>query len=517
MDAAIATAFAQGVTNPLLCGLGGTGIMLCYNAEQRKTITLDFSAVLGSVPVPKEWEKEYVGRAETVGRYILKSEANQVGYQSIMIPGFVKGCWVTYQRFGSRRLTWPELLAPSIQLAKNGFEVYPYIAGLWRMDAGKPGYPGLAVKMRATPDAARLYLKPGGSAYEEGELFAQPEMAQTLQRLADAGGDDFYTGEIGRAIADDLEKHRALIHHADVRDYAVVEQAPVRGSYRGLEVTSASVPGYGAHIVEMLQILEHFDLVKLGHNTPEYVDTFARVQRAAFADNVRLKCMGDEAHELESQIAAPARAAYWANRIKNGDRIVVRGGAVDSGTTHLTCVDADGNVVSITHSIGSLAGSGAITPGLGFLYNNFLGHYNPLAGHPDSIGPRKRIGSVLPTIIFRDAQPYIAIGAPGGSRIVTAMAQSVVNVIDHKMDMRTAVTAPRFHSEERQLLFLESPFPESTAQALSTMGNDVRRSAYMARVQAIRIREDTGELEAGPDPRGGAGVGQYPPQAVGAP
>lgn len=518
IDAAVAAAFVQGVVNPLLCGLGGTGLLYYYDAREGRRIILDFGSTAGSSPVPQSWIDEYVGRAETVGRHIIRSEANQVGHQSIMTPGFVKGCWDAYRRFGSGHVSWAELLAPSVKLARDGFEVYPYIAAFWKVSSGgdasdaRPGYPGLMAKLNATPDAARFYLKPDGSPYQAGDWFQQPEMAATLERLAAAGGDDFYTGEIGRHIAADFAKHAALITTDDIREYLVDDAEPVAGNYHGLEVTSAPAPSSGANIIQMLQILEHFDLGKLGHNSPDYIDMFARIQRATFADNVKLKCMDRvDAAGLESEIVAATRAAYWADRVKRGDRIAVRGGAVDPGTTHLTAVDAHLNAVCFTHSLGSIAGSGVITSGLGFLYNNFLGHYNPLPGKPDSITPRKRFGGGVPTIIFDQGRPRLAIGAPGGSRLITSVVEVIVNALDYGMDMRAAVTAPRFHSEEEQLLFLEPAFPESTAEALREKGNDVQRSTYMSRVQAIRVDPETREIEAGPDPRGGGGVGAYPP------
>lgn len=516
VDAAVATAFAQGVTNPLLCGLGGTGILYYYDSKTGQRLVIDLSVEIGSVPVPSEWKDEYIGRAETVGRYILRSEENQVGYRSIMVPGFVRGLWTVFQRFGSGRVNWADVLAPAIRLAKQGVEVYPYIAAFWRNDSSRPGYPGLMTKLRATPEAARVYLKPDGSGYAEGDWLVQPEMGDTLQRLANSGGDDFYTGEIGKMIAEDMDRHAALICEKDLRDYAVREDTPVEGQYLGYTVSSAPTPGSGAHMIEMLQIVEQLGLDRQRHNSPEYVDAFARAQRATFADNVHLKGMDiGAAQALERGIVDPERAAYWAKRIRQGDRVVVHAGAVATGTTHLTSVDADRNVVSMTHSIGSLAGSGAITSGLGFLYNNFLGHFNPLSGYPDSIAPHKRIGSIIPTIVFKSGQPYVAIGAPGGSRILTAVAQSIVNVLGFDMDMRTAVTAPRFHSEEEQLLLIERAFAEHTATALRALGNLVKRSAYMSRVQAVRIRDDTRELEAGADPRGGAGIGLYPPPVGG--
>jgi gamma-glutamyltranspeptidase/glutathione hydrolase len=509
-DAVVAAAFAQAVTNPLLCGIGGTGILHYYDGRKRQSTILNFRGSIGSRPAPEKWRREYVGRAETIGRYILRSEENQVGYRSIMTPGFVRGCWIAFQRLGTGRLSWADLLAPSIRLAREGFDVYPYVAAFWSDREERPGYPGLKTKLRATQDAWRIYLKPDGSVYEEGDRFEQPALAQTLQRLADVGGEDFYTGEIARIMAKDLAERGGLVSADDLRDFPVELDVPLRGQYRGLEVTSTPFSS-GAHIIQMLQILEHFDLVRLDHNTPEYIDTFGRVQRASFADSVRLKGMSRErARPLEQEVISPARAAFWAERIEAGDRISVRGGSVSQGTTHVVCMDAEHSVASFTHSIGSLAGSGVVTPGLGFLYNNFLGHFNPLPGQPDSIATGKKQTGSPATIMFKDSEPYIAIGAPGGSRIVTSVAQCIVNVVDHGMNMGTAVSLPRFHSEERQLVFLEPAFPGDTERTLRAMGNEVERSSYTARVQAIRVRPEDGKLEPGPDPRGGAGVGSYP-------
>lgn len=511
VDAAVGAAFAQAVTNPLLCGLGGTGHLYFYDAKTRRRLLLDFEGAIGSAPVPESWPQELVGRSETIGRYIIRSEANQIGHQSVMVPGFVRALWIAFQRFGSGHVPWGEVLKPAQRLARDGVDVYPYIAAFWRTKEERPGYPGLDTKMRVTPDMGRIFLRPDGSSYQEGDRFVQPELARTIERLSTAGGDDFYTGEIGGAIAADFEKHHGLLTRDDIRNFPVLEQGMHSGSYRGFEVTS------GPDFIEMLQILEHFDLKGMGHNTPQYVDVFARAQRAALADYVELKGMEiDEAAPVQKKLMSPERAIYWAGRIKQGDRIVVQGGAVDRGTTHLTCVDADRNVVGINHSIGSLAGSGVVTPGLGFIYNNFLGHFNPLPGRTDSIAPHKRLVGVIASLVFRSGEPYLAIGSPGGSRLISSVVQSIVNVIDHGMDMRTAVSVPRFHSEERQVIFMEPHFPEATVQTLREMGNEVRRTTYMARVQAILIRPDTNELEAGADPRGGAGVGRWPPAVGGA-
>jgi len=516
IDAAIAAAFVQGVTNPLLCGIGGTALLYYHDHSRREPVAMNGEVCIGSQPGPPNWADEYVGRAETIGRYILSSEANQIGYQSVMVPGFVKVCWDAWRRFGSGRLKWADLLQPAIHHARLGFEVYPYIAAFWRPGVGsdahdsRPGYPGLHLKLRATDGASRFYLKPDGSPYETGDTLVQPEYANTLQQLADAGGDDFYTGEIAREAMKDFAYHDGLISADDLSDYTVIDQSIVRTDYHGYDITSPGPPSSGVQLLEILNILKRLDLDKLGHNSVEFIDTVARVQRASFSDNVVLKGMDfDDAEEFVNQVLSDERATHWAERISSGDRVVIRGGAIDPGTTHLTAIDEQRNVVSFTHSIGSLAGSGVVTPGLGFLWNNFLGHFNPLPGMPDSIVPGKRLGGLLPVIAFEDGNPAIGIGAPGGSRIITAVAQALVNAIDFGMDMQTAVNAPRFHSEEEQLVFLEPTLPEQIVDGLRERGCDVQRSTYMSRVQAIRVADD-GELEAGADPRGGAGVGIYP-------
>lgn len=516
VDAAVAAAFVQGVTNPLLCGIGGTGLIHYYDRARREVFALNGEVSIGSRPVPSHWPDEFLGRAETIGRYILRNEANQVGHQSVLVPGFVRACADAHRRFGSGKISWSELLQPAIRLARDGFEVYPYIAAFWKLDAAgdatdtRPGYPGLSVKIDATPGASEIYLKPDGSPYASGDRIVLSDYADTLQRLADAGGDDFYSGEIARAIEADFTAHDGLFTANDLRDYLVIDQAVLRESYRGYDVTSPAPPGSGVQSLEMLKILEHFDLPALGHNSGEYIDLFARVQRASFSDNVRLKGTDlDDGPGFAGALLSVGHTAAWAERIGKGERVAVRGGAIDPGTTHVTTVDAQGNVVAFSHSVGSLAGSGVVTPGLGFLWNNFLGHFNPLPGQPDSILPGRRLGGLLPMIVFRDGEPYIGIGAPGGSRIITAVTQALVNVIDFGMDMDAAVTVPRFHSEEGQLLYLEPAFPDDVTVGLSALGNDVQRSTYMSRVQAIQITE-TGERVAGADPRGGAGIGRHP-------
>jgi gamma-glutamyltranspeptidase/glutathione hydrolase len=248
-------------------------------------------------------------------------------------------------------------------------------------------------------------------------------------------------------------------------------------------------------------------LASLPHNGAEYLDLMARLMTATFFEHASLKL--DPPYTISlgvlSQALDPAYAERLAAALRErrpeGPRPMV--GA--PGTTHVSVVDGEGGVVSLTHSIGSIAGSGVVTPGLGILFNNFIGHFDPRPGRPDSIVQGKRGGGGCPAVLLDGERPRIVIGAPGGSRLITAVLQVLLNVMDRGMSMEDAVKAPRFHSEEPHLLFIEPAFPETLAAALRALGYRVERSTYMSRVQGILV-DERGGLRAGPDPRGGAGA-----------
>jgi gamma-glutamyltranspeptidase / glutathione hydrolase len=511
IDAIVATAFAQAVVDPLRCGIGGGGALHYYSAHEARGIVLNCAARVGSGPVPSGWASEYIGREEAIGRFALRTVANQIGYQAIMVPGFVRGCWTAWHQFGSKRFTWSELMAPAIHLAREGFALDAYAGRAWQDLDDQPGFPRVAATLRATPEAAGTFLQPDGSVFREGDWLRQPDLTRTLERLAEAGGDDFYTGEIACRIAADLQEHGGAITADDLRTYTVPRYPPLRAGYRDTLVTVSATPSSGPPLLQMLQVLNHFDPRSLGHNSPVYVDTFARIQRAIFVDFARQKGRQRPAAEAAARAALrPRHVAAIAARIQRGDRIDTAGGLPEAGTTHLSCVDGAGNVAGFTHSIGASGGSGVVSPGLGFLFNNFVGHFNPLPGQPNSLGTGKRVGGGAPAIVFRDGEPIMTLGAPGGSRLLTSTAQVLVNAIDFQMETAAAVSVPRFHSEERQRVLLEPVFPEETAQALRALGNDIRRTTTMSLVQAIRRHPDSDVLEFGADPRGGRGVGFVP-------
>jgi gamma-glutamyltranspeptidase / glutathione hydrolase len=513
VDAAVCAAFVQGVTNHLLCGIGGTISIYLYVGGARRELYLNGEEAMGSGQVPASWAGELLpGRAEASGRYRLRSRSNDVGYQAIMVPGFVRGCWVAHRDYGSGRISWDRLLEPAVRLAADGFEVPPYSAAFWRdfyLQEQRSVEDGAVPRWKISDGSRALMLTPDGGPYEQGERFVQRDLATTLRRLAEAGGDDFYTGKIGAAIAASLERRGSLVNAADLRNYAVDVDEPLRGSYRGMVLTAQPYSN-GSKIIEILQILDFFDLAALGHNTPEYVDLVAKAMRAANTDYLRIEgSKRQEIQPIEQENVSRLRAERWAARIQSGDLIEVGAGVAARGTTHLTAADDEGNVVSLNHSIG-YAGSGVVVDGLGFLLNGDVGHYNPVLGHHDSVTPGKKFVGGSSLAVHRNNRPYIVLGAPGGTRIVTSIVQSVLNVAEFGMDMQTAVTAPRFHSQDRLRIFLEPGIADATESRLAGIGRDVLRSRYQARPQAIRFIGD--RLEGGSDPRGqlSRDIGEHP-------
>lgn len=507
-DAAVAVAFAQGVTNPFLCGLSGTAILLHMDRSGRTTV-LNGECAIGSGAVSRTWIDTLAGRAEMIGRFIVGDEDNQIGPPSVMVPGFVATCWELFSRLGSGRISWPDLLTPSIRLASDGFEVYPYIADAWSTRAdgqasARPGYPSLMAKLDRDPAARAIYLKDGSASYGVGDTLRQPAYGATLERIAREGASDFYQGRIAKLMAEDLERRGSVVRAGDLANYRVVDQAALSGRYGGVEIVTTPPPSPGVQILEMLAILEQLGFRGHAFEDPRTIDFLAQVMRAGFVDNTDIKAvLIEEAEAWATRIMEPTRINDWVRRIVAGERISGSPERQSTGTTHLVVVDDDRTAISFTHSVGSVAGSGSVTPELGFLHNNFLGHFDPRPGRQMSILPGRRIGSGAPTMIRKDGRLRLALGAPGGSRIITAILQTLLHVIDHRLTAEAAVARHRVHSEEDFLIHLEPGWPDPIRDSLQSLGNTVAWNRYQARVQAIQA-DDAGILTAGADPRGGA-------------
>ncbi len=507
MDAAVAAAFAQGVVNPTMCGIGGKGVLTAFRPATGEMTNIRFWGQAGSRARPGIFADDYLGQEGAVTNYRVKGDRNSVGYQSIMVPGFVLGIHEAWRRLGTTRIPWADLLAPAVSLARDGFEVYPYLDKFWGPDSVL-GYERALAQMASTPAAAAVYLREG-RPYRVGERLVQADYARVLERIAAEGPSVFYQGEVAQAIAADMDANDALFGLDDLRGYQVLIGEPVAGSYRGYDVISDRPPGCGALLIELLNILEGWDIRgSMTWNSPVYLDTIARAMQLVFADRARFMADPHFVDVPVGRLISKEYAAGLRRQIETGADLEQPSwqpvGA--SGTTHLSVVDAQGNAISLTHTLGYA--SGVVTPGLGFLYNNDMMGFDPVPGRRNSIAPGKMpVNGGAPTILLKDGKVAMVIGSPAGARKLTAQLQAIVNVIDFGMSMQEAVSAERIHSEDQKRLILVEPsFPEELAGQLVGLGNTVRRERYTARLSAIWRDPRTGRLEGGADPRGGGGL-----------
>jgi gamma-glutamyltranspeptidase/glutathione hydrolase len=326
-------------------------------------------------------------------------------------------------------------------------------------------------------------------------------MARTLRRIADKGADVFYSGEIAEEIAADMARHGGLITYDDLRRYETTRTAPLWGAYRGLRVATNRPPGGGVMLLEMLNVLEHFDLAALGHNTPAYIGVVAEAMKRATID--KDAHVGDPAFvEVPvDRLIGKGYAAGLADEIRRGVRARVPrlGGAESPNTTHVCVVDAEGNAVSMTHSLGMP--SGVITEGLGFMYNGCMGVFDPRPGRAGSIAPGKsRFSAMCPSVLFRGETPEIVIGAPGGAHIAIGVLQVLLNAIDFGMPITDAVAAPRF-SATSDVVDVSNRIPAFVTREVEAMGYPVARSHLSyAFASPHAIAREGGRWRGGADP-----------------
>jgi gamma-glutamyltranspeptidase/glutathione hydrolase len=347
-----------------------------------------------------------------------------------------------------------------------------------------------------------------------GETMVLPELAGALETIAEEGPDAFYSGAIARRIAEDMVEHGGYITYEDLKNYEARFTAPVTSTYRGHVIAASAPPGSGFQILQVLKILEPFDLVAIGLNTAEYIRIVSRAMKVDFRDRAEYLADPEFASVPIDRLLSADYCAQWSKRIAAGSDVPGPPQPLsERGTTHLVAIDAAGNAVSLTHSLGST--SGVVTPGLGFLYNNHMEQYWPLPGHRNSIEPgKRRPAGTGATIILHDDRPMLLTGSAGGSRIVTSVAQCILNVIDHEMSALEAVAAPRFHCEGDEI-YVEASVSASVCATLERMGYKVLRSVYgydtsfvFGVVQSLLVGP-SGQLQAAPDVRGGGGVVYY--------
>ena len=498
-DAAVTCAAVQWLVDPHSCGAGGYMVMASWSAETGEmNQILDAPAIAGSRVTAEMWQDIVIRPNPEGWGYFLEGKVNEDGYESICVPGIGRGLAEMHQRWCSR--DWSELLSPAIAVAENGWMVGALQASRWKEPPGFYEGSSGRQKLDVTPAAQKIFLKEDGSTYEMHETLTNPDYGATLRRIAEVGPEDLYTGELAEKMMSDLAEHGSWVTAEDLAGYRPRLEAPVTSEYKGWTVASNQPPHGGPTLAAILNILDDDDLVSLGHNSPAYILRVSLAMKAAFAD--RNRHLADNQFEdvpLE-WMTSRERAMEWREILAGGDAIDVGRQQQDSGTTHVSVVDHAGNCVSLTHSLGT--SSGVITDGLGFMYNNSMVNFDPLPGKPNSIAPGKgRTTGMTPTIVLKDGQPVLVVGAPGATRIVTSVLQVILNHLEFGMSISDAVHAPRFDCQG-DLIKCQTRIPEYILQTVRESHPVVRipRShGGLALVHAVAIDPQSGALSGAAD------------------
>jgi len=500
IDAALACAFVQGVVDPQMSGIGGFGSMQVYMPGRGVHEILEFYALAPASATPDMWLDKLKGQSRDGFGFILEDNISEIGYLACCTPGSLKGYETALRDYGS--WDWADLIAPAVKYAEDGFKIRPHMHWYWTKDQSSDGQVNTMDKLRYSTTGQRVYFHEDGSLRGVGEILRNPDLGRTLRQVAESGSSDiFYTGEIAEQISADFAAHGGLIGMDDLAQYGVTKADPVWGSYRGRNIASSPPPGSGFPMLELLHILENFDLEAMGHGSTKYVRTlFEAMKRMTIDKDLH---MGDPAYvDVPVQaLLSKEHAAQLADAIKRGERgNVERLDMSQRDTTHISVIDKEGNAVALTHSLGSP--SGAITEGLGFMYNGLMGRFDPRPGRPASIAPRKRrASSAAPTIVFEDGQPSIVIGAPGGSYIAPTVAQGIVNMIDFDMNIHAAVSAPRLVGVSNSIDICNR-IRRSVADELRAEGYEVLRSPQTYAFAALHgIRVENGVSSGAADPQ----------------
>ena len=499
VDAAVATGLALAVVLPRAGNLGGGGFMLVYLAEENQTLAIDYREM---APAAAHRDLFLNENGE------VDSQREQFSHQSSGVPGTVAGFAYALERYGT--MSWDEVVAPSIKLAEEGIRVsYDLSENLKSRHAW----------LTKNPATSSAYYKQGGVPYESGEVLRQPDLAKTLKLLAEEGPKAFYQGAIAEKIVSDMKANNGLITLQDLANYRVAEREAIRVSYRDYEVVSMPpTSSGGVHIVQMLNILEHFPIAEFGPGSADSTHLLAEVMKFAYAD--RSEYLGDPDH-VDVPIAGLTSKAYakqLARKISHKKALPSR--KIRPGnpapyespdTTHFSVMDAQGNAVSNTYTLNFSYGSGIVIPGTGILMNNEMADFSAkpgvanafglMGGDANAIHPTKRpLSSMTPSMIFRDGRPYVVTGSPGGSRIITTVLQVLVNVMDHNMNIAQALHAPRIHHQWLpDKLELEPGFSPDTIRLLKRKGQKVVPGKTMGSVQSIMWKD--GLFYGASDPR----------------
>jgi gamma-glutamyltranspeptidase/glutathione hydrolase len=491
VDAAVATAFALGVVEPNASGLGGGGFILVYTARTKAVTAIDYREMAPLKATPDMYKMTPDGK--------VVDKETEVGHKAVAIPGTLAGLTLALKQHGTMSLK--DVMAPAIRIAEEGYTVSKTLNGMMKDNFDK---------LSKYPAAAAIYLK-GGLPYEVGDKLALKDLAKSYRLIAEKGPDVFYKGEIADAIEKEMQG-KGLITKADLAAYKPAVRTPVRGSYRGYEIISMAPPSSGGtHVIEILNILEGYNMTRLGFQTPESLHVMAEAMKRAFAD--RAKFMADTDF-VKVPIAGLISKGYAAE-LRKGISLDTVGTKIPAGnplpfvgsggTSHLSVIDRQGNIVALTQTINYFFGSGVLVPGTGIMLNNEMDDFNPQPGTSNSVEPKKRpLSSMTPTIMLKDGKPFMSLGSPGATRIISALTQIIVNVVDFRMNVQDAIEAPRIHCMTGDI-FMESRIPKATQDALAAKGHKLNlrgeMDLYFGGAQAVMIDRTSGMLKGAGDPR----------------
>lgn len=511
VDAAIAVGLALAVVYPEAGNIGGGGFMLIRRPDG-KAFAIDYREM-----APKAAHRDVFVRD---GKLIEGEGGSTIGYRASGVPGTLAGFDLAFKKYGSGKVRWSDLVEPARRLAANGYVLSYRLASLL-----------IAYKehLAKYPDSSRIFLN-NGNFYKEGDLFKQPELGATLGRIARSGASEFYTGRTARMIADDMKANNGLITLDDLKSYVAKEREPLRGSYRGHEIVTMPPPSSGGIVMlQVLNMLEPFNVKAMGHNSSAALHLYTEASRRAFADRAEYMADPDFA---DVPAASLVRKSYAAKRMSGFDpRKVMASSAVRPGdvagsegmeTTHYTVVDPGGTIVSNTYTINDLYGSRVTAKGTGVLLNDEMDDFAARPGRPNMFGllqgernrvegGKRPLSSMTPTIVMRaDGSPWFALGARGGPRIISAVMQSVINVIDFEMNIQQAIDAPRVHHQwlPDEVYYEQYGLSADTMEMLGSFGHKfVDRPGNVASATAIMISKDGIRLGAIDSRSDGAAIG----------
>jgi gamma-glutamyltranspeptidase/glutathione hydrolase len=506
VDAAVATGFAMAVTYPRAGNIGGGGFMVIHSKERGEDITIDYRETAPAATTPTIFLGPD-GKPD-----IAKSRDSALG---IGVPGTVAGLTLALEKYGSGKFTLAELLKPAIALARDGFVV---------TDDVTDTMPEERERLARWPSAIKIFSGKDGASLHDGDLLVQADLATTLSAIAEQGPRGFYQGPVAAKLVKGIDDAGGIMTLDDLKSYQAVIRAPLRGSYRGFDIVSMPLPSSGGVVLlETLNILEGFPMGEMKQGSAPALHVMIEAMKRAYADRARY--LGDPAFVsvpvaalTSKDYAAKQRASIDLDRATPWtDLLSATSPREGSNTTHFSVVDSFGNAVSNTYTLNFNYGLGLVAEGTGVLLNNELDDFTAAPGASNAFGlvgfeanlpgPGKRpLSSMSPTIVLKDGKPVLVTGSPGGSRIISAVMQVIVNVLDYKMDVAAAVDAPRVHHQWLpDEVRVEHGFADDTLAALRAKGHRVIEP--LGRTSANSIAVTAQGLLGAPDPRSrGAGA-----------